>query len=228
MCPPQRNSASYRYWQATCPLSLFVYEFLIHCTSPGFFHLQLLSCFPKELHVSSRLDSKITCTDTYSCLVNHVQRTIFAWSYCCFHCVCRETHWCLFPSGCQSDAVNSYYPCPSTSSQIMGFKSASFYSNSLMKERIDENHPWVTDDGPSAELPPSLLSIFHEIYKSVLLRYFDLSLFPSGGIQLAASIAFTLCHVSMYVLDWTSYVVGGSVVEHTLGLVPITIMNVLN
>ena len=29
-----------------------------------------------------------------------------------------------------------------------GFESASFLSN-VMKERIDENHPWVTDDVPN-------------------------------------------------------------------------------
>ena len=27
------------------------------------------------------------------------------------------------------------------------FESASFLSNWVMKERFDENHPWVTDDG---------------------------------------------------------------------------------
>ena len=93
----------------------------------------------------------------------------------------------------------------------------------------------ITRGLPTMVLLLNCLSLFSPSFTkftNLIFRYFDLSLFTSGGIQLAASIAFTHCHVSMYVLDWTSYVVGGSVVclcwEHTLGLVPITIMNVLN
>ena len=47
----------------------------------------------------------------------------------------------------------------------------------------------------------SLFSPSFTKFTNLIFRYFDLSLFPSGGIQLAVSIAFTLCHVSMYVLD---------------------------